>query len=153
MHVASARDNNPVWGSCRYYGVISEIWLLNYTIFEVPMFKCDWVDINHGSKVDELGFTLVQLDKIGPTNDPFILASQAKQVFYVQDQLDSKWHVVLFSPQKEYLHEEEDDGFNDYCVDHIDASQELPGDKFLAEIDPSDSFQVRKGVQGIWVEE
>ncbi|KAL6315678.1 hypothetical protein AAG906_005769 [Vitis piasezkii] len=42
---------------------------------------CDWVDSKNGVKVDELGFTLVDLSKIGHKSDPFILATQAQQVF------------------------------------------------------------------------
>lgn len=50
---------------------------------------------SNGLKVDEFGFTLVDLRRIGHKNDPFILASQAKQVFYVEDQVDRRWPIVL----------------------------------------------------------
>lgn len=64
-----------------YYRVITEIWQLDYNMFKIPVFKCDWVDNTKGIRVDELGFTLVELGGIGHRDDPFILASQAKQVF------------------------------------------------------------------------
>jgi len=38
---------------------------------------------------------LVDLKKIAYQNDPFIMAEQAKQVFYVQDPFDERWSVVL----------------------------------------------------------
>ena len=42
-----------------------------------------------------MGFTLVDLEKVAYNNDPFIMAAQARQVFYVQDPCDSRWSVVL----------------------------------------------------------
>ena len=65
--------------------------LLGYYFLKYPLFKCDWIDLhkNNGMKVDELGFTMVNmkrcLSKDRVQYDPFILESQAKQVFYVQD--------------------------------------------------------------------
>lgn len=90
MQISTAKDKHPIIGNVVFYGVITEIWELDYCKFKIPMFKCDWVDSRNGVKVDELGFTLVDLNRIGHTSDPFILASQAKQVFYVQDQLDNR---------------------------------------------------------------
>ena len=42
-----------------------------------------------------MGFTLVDLQKIGYKDEPFILAAQARQVFYVEDPSDARWSVVL----------------------------------------------------------
>ncbi|GKC28122.1 putative transposase-associated domain-containing protein, partial [Tanacetum coccineum] len=76
-----------------YYGVLQEIWVLDYYFRQIPLFKCDWV--NHkasGVKHDKyLGYTLVDLNSLGHKGDPFILASQARQVFYVKDQLDKRY--------------------------------------------------------------
>ncbi|GKC00673.1 putative reverse transcriptase domain-containing protein [Tanacetum coccineum] len=63
-----------------YYGVLQEIWVLDYHFRQIPLFKCDWV--NHragGVKRDTtLGYTLVDLNNLGHKVDPFILASQAR---------------------------------------------------------------------------
>jgi len=67
--------------SISYYGVIEEIWEVDYIKFRVHVFKCKWVDINIGVHVDELGFTLVDLKKVSYKENPFIMAYQAKQVF------------------------------------------------------------------------
>ncbi|GJV08963.1 hypothetical protein Tco_1346619 [Tanacetum coccineum] len=43
-----------------YYGVLQEIWVLDYRFRKIPLFKYDWV--NHragGMKLDNLGYTLV----------------------------------------------------------------------------------------------
>ena len=42
-----------------------------------------------------MGFTLVDPQKVGYKDEPFIMATQARQVFYVQDPCDSRWPVVL----------------------------------------------------------
>ena len=42
-----------------------------------------------------MGFTLVDLNKVAYKDEPFIMAEQARQVFYVQDSCDSRLSVVL----------------------------------------------------------
>nr|GEV09046.1 hypothetical protein [Tanacetum cinerariifolium] len=86
-----------------YYGVLQEIWVLDYCFRQIPLFKCDWV--NHragGVKRDNLGYTLVELNNLGHKVDPFILASQARQVFYVKDHIDTKLAIVFKTPLKNY---------------------------------------------------
>ncbi|VVA36156.1 PREDICTED: transposase, partial [Prunus dulcis] len=57
MQVASAKDKNPILSNMGFYGVIQEIWDLDYQKFTIPVFRCDWID-SSGLVVDELGFTL-----------------------------------------------------------------------------------------------
>ncbi|RVW43644.1 hypothetical protein CK203_097059 [Vitis vinifera] len=61
-----------------------------------------------------------------PVFDPFILASQAKQVFYVQDQLDPRWSVVLSTPQKDFLDMEGGEDFVDNSIEHHPFIGALP---------------------------
>src|SRR3954469_16810795 len=71
-----------------YYGYIDEIWELDYgPTFKVPLFRCSWVNMNvDGIKVDQLyGMTTVDLKNLGHTDDPFVLAKDVAQVFYVKD--------------------------------------------------------------------
>ncbi|GJW26314.1 putative transposon, En/Spm-like protein [Tanacetum coccineum] len=61
--------------------------------------------VNHragGVKRYNLGYTLVDLNNLGHKVDPFILASQARQVFYVKDQIDKKLSIVFKTPPKNY---------------------------------------------------
>ena len=78
-----------------YFGVIEEIWELDYSEFRVPVFKCQWVNRNTDVNQGEMGFTLVDLHKVSYKDKPFIMAEQARHVFYVQDPCDSRWSVVL----------------------------------------------------------
>ncbi|XP_015694618.1 uncharacterized protein LOC102699601 [Oryza brachyantha] len=72
-------------GSNICYGRIQQIWELNYVNFKVSLFRCTWVNIRTGVKVDKEGFTLIDLAKIGYVDEPFVLAKQVQQIFYVQD--------------------------------------------------------------------
>ena len=64
-----------------YYGWIEEIWELDYFVFRIPIFKCNWIDNEKGGVTkDRDGFIIVDHKRLGYRHDPFILASQAKQV-------------------------------------------------------------------------
>ena len=69
MQISSAKDKNPIFGELYFYGVIFEIWDLCYTMFRITIFKCDWVNNNNDIKVDELGFTLIDLTKVAYKSD------------------------------------------------------------------------------------
>ncbi|KAA0033158.1 transposase [Cucumis melo var. makuwa] len=113
MQVSSSKDKNPVIRDMSFYGVIQEIWELNYNTFNVPVFKYDWVQNSGGVRIDELGYTLVDLNRVGHKSDSFILASQAKQVFYVEHPSDVTWSVVLTPPQREFEDRYNDDELDD----------------------------------------
>ncbi|XP_058207722.1 uncharacterized protein LOC131320847 [Rhododendron vialii] len=98
---ASSRDKRPVTGEVIFYGVLRDIIELRYSNdFKFVLFKCDWVDNNVGTRQDEFKFTLVNFRHLlyrhnRTSDEPFILASQAQQVWYVQDPIDEDWHVVV----------------------------------------------------------
>jgi hypothetical protein len=83
-----------------YYGVIEEIWELDYKDFKIALFRCKWFDVGHGVRVDESGFTLVDFGRFGHEDDPFIFATQVKQIFYIRDPADSRWSIVLQSKRQ-----------------------------------------------------
>lgn len=94
LHVSSAKDKNAKHGFMNYYGYIEEIWDLNYSGLRIPVFKCKWAD-NKFVKVDKEGITTVDFRRLGYSNDSFILASQAIQVFYVSDPANSQLSLVV----------------------------------------------------------
>lgn len=98
---SSAKDTSQIVQKISYYGVIRDIILLDYHTFRVPLFDCQWANITNGVKVED-GFTLVNLHE-GHSQfekDPYILASQAKQVFYSKENDMSSWYVVLKAPPR-----------------------------------------------------
>jgi len=82
---ASARDQNPIDGEVIYYGAIQDIIEVDYyNCFSVVLFRCDWFH----NEIDEYGLTRVYFNKSRSTDDPFVLASQVHQVFYVADPIE-----------------------------------------------------------------
>src|SRR3954464_7550425 len=69
-----------------YYGYIEDIWELDYgPNFKVPLFRCKWVNLT-GVKVDpQYGMTTVDVNNLGYREEPFVLANDVAQVFYVKD--------------------------------------------------------------------
>ncbi|XP_068329751.1 uncharacterized protein [Pyrus communis] len=103
------RDRNPVTGLVDYYGVLTDVFEIKYHMERtVVLFKCNWFDgtsrnTGEGVKSDRYGFRLVNFNKISSTSDPFILASQALQVFYVQDPTDIEWHVAIKTRPRDFF--------------------------------------------------
>lgn len=116
---SSAKDTRPIDAKQSYYGVIQEIWELDYVDFTIPLFRCTWADNRRGQKRDELfGFTLVDSSRYTDSEEPFILASQAKQIFYIKDNIDPQWRVVVQGKRKivgveDVVDEEEYDKLDD----------------------------------------
>ncbi|XP_065856508.1 uncharacterized protein [Euphorbia lathyris] len=93
---ASARDKTLIEKRRSYYGFIDSIFELDYVEFKIALLQCKWVDSSRGIQNDEHGFlTLVNFNRLGHHGDPFILASQAKQVFYMVDPVDPQLSIVL----------------------------------------------------------
>ena len=95
-HFSSSRDKNPKLATTTYYGVIEEIWEIIYAPhFKVPIFKCKWVHSNAVVIERQSGMISVDLNRVGYKDEPFILASHAKQVFYVSDPTNVKLSIAL----------------------------------------------------------
>nr|GEW96166.1 helitron helicase-like domain-containing protein [Tanacetum cinerariifolium] len=54
-----------------YYGVLEEIWVLDYRFRQIPLFKYDWVNYKAGGVKHDpnLGYTLVDLNSLGHKDD------------------------------------------------------------------------------------
>nr|AAP12940.1 transposon protein, putative, CACTA, En/Spm sub-class [Oryza sativa Japonica Group]ABF96438.1 transposon protein, putative, CACTA, En/Spm sub-class [Oryza sativa Japonica Group] len=69
-----------------YYGAIEDIWELDYGPLKVPPFRCQWVRLTGGGvTIDDSGMTMVDLNKVGYSDEPFVLSNDVTQVFYVKD--------------------------------------------------------------------
>ncbi|XP_074283166.1 uncharacterized protein LOC141607711 [Silene latifolia] len=146
MYFAISKDKNPILSKMHYYGVIEEIWELNYWEFESPIFGCKWIESNNGVHKDELGFTLVNLGKVGHKEDPFILATQAKQVFYVTDSVDKNWSVVLSVRGRRAM----DTCDEDVVFEGFD--QQLPRFEDVDILKPSSLYTRDDHSEGIWID-
>jgi hypothetical protein len=81
-----------------YYGELKNIFELCYPgRNRVYLFECDWWDTGSDTQGirKEQGFTIVNTSRKWYESDPFILASQAAQVFYLSDpKLGGSWKVA-----------------------------------------------------------
>ncbi|XP_065860347.1 uncharacterized protein [Euphorbia lathyris] len=71
-----------------FYGILQEIIELDYLYGKrVYMFKCDWWDVsdNRNGIRDDGKLVSVNIGRKWYADQPFILASQAEQVFYIDD--------------------------------------------------------------------
>ncbi|XP_019226960.1 PREDICTED: uncharacterized protein LOC109208324 isoform X2 [Nicotiana attenuata] len=100
--IASGADGNLRQADLPYYGKLEDIIELNYYRFRVTLFKCKWADTtrNRGFRKDAWGFPSVnfsQLIHIGDReeHDPYIEASQAQMVYYVDDEVNKGWSTVV----------------------------------------------------------
>lgn len=89
-----------------FYGMLQDIFEVQYLgdNKKTLIFECDWykVDDVRGLQVDkECGIISVNFSKKWYQDQPYILASQANQVFYVPDiKLGTNWYIVQsFSPR------------------------------------------------------
>lgn len=136
-------NDNILWSDSRNN-------VIGLLLVQYPLFKCDWIDVHkkNGMKVDEIGFTMVNLkrclSKDRLQDDPFILASQTKQVFYVQDPVENDWCVVLTCPLKGSRN------FNRYDLEYAD----FEGTKCKEDEAVGDGGMdyVRQDCEGTWLD-
>ncbi|CAL2257854.1 unnamed protein product [Prunus armeniaca] len=153
MQVASAKDKNPIVSNMGFYGVIQEIWDLDYQKFRIPILRCDWIDNTSGHVVDELGFTLVDLSKIGHRNDQFVMASQVKQVFYVDNLMHRGWSVMLSMPNREYNDVIGDDVLGDTRIECEPFTRGIPNADTLDDlVGELGNEKIRDGCEDIWID-
>jgi hypothetical protein len=88
-------DAYNVTGEDIYYGQIQEIWEFDFHGFKIPLFHCNWVDAIKGVVKDKYGFISVDLNHQGYKSEPFVLAKQVAQVFYVLNTTNKRLKVVI----------------------------------------------------------
>lgn len=145
---SSAKDTRQMADIVSFYGVIKEILMLDYHMFQIPVFRCIWANKGNGVK-EEDGFTLVNLhmNQSAYLNDPFILASQAKQVFFSREDDSSPWYVCMRAPPRGYHELETVEEFvsGPLSVQPIEDLGDQSSD--------DESFCVRSDCEGVIVEE
>lgn len=140
---ASRSDNNPIIGDVTYYGVLKDIIELDYLEDKkVVLFNCDWVSTGRAVKQDENGFTLVNFSRAQQHSEPFILASQAQQVFYIEDPIEKGWRVVVKTKTRDSF---DMDPILSLDVDSIHASSLND----THQSDENEHIWIREDVEGI----
>lgn len=113
---ASSKDQNPNVGDVDYYGSIEEILEIDYWgDFTVVLFRCCWY---HAEK-DLYDLTRVNFNRLVQKADPYVLASQVQQVFYIEDPTDKMYHNVIKRLPKDWCDVEGENGNEDDFIDPI----------------------------------
>jgi hypothetical protein len=90
----------------KYYGIIKNIVEYNFAgnkNFKIVFFNCDWFDPNHGTRENEFGMVEVKYTHQLHGCDPFVLAQQVEQVYYVSypcEKLSVWWVVYRVNPRE-----------------------------------------------------
>ena len=84
----------------KYYERLTDILEVDYLgSYKVVVYRCDWVDIVTGIEYSG-SRTRVSFSKLIHTgrfltDEPFVISSQATQVFYVKDKSKNGWNYVV----------------------------------------------------------
>ncbi|GJX91152.1 hypothetical protein Tco_0344478 [Tanacetum coccineum] len=123
-----------------YYGQLQEILEFKYLLFKVALFRVKWFDTsNKGRKVKKLilrnNMTQIDCSREAFKDDQYILVTQVKQVFYLEDKTKPHWKVVEHVNHKKFS----DGGVivveDDPDIIHFDNSSDLPLSTSLNDLD------------------
>ncbi|KAL5752710.1 hypothetical protein ACOSP7_022907 [Xanthoceras sorbifolium] len=98
----SAKNKNPVVGDISYFEHLVDIinWIimvggkLHFSIV-IRLIQNQQMNKEERVRLHTCQFYLLKIE------EPFILASQAIQVFYVEDPIETDWHAVVFTKPRD----------------------------------------------------
>lgn len=105
-------NDNSLVADLSYHGVVDNVYEVCYGhSLKFPMFLCKWFD---GLKVDDFGLMSVRTSHAKYGKEPFIMAEQARQCFYVQDPVESSISFVLKRPPREIFDVDDENSVDVY---------------------------------------
>ena len=140
-----------------YYGVLHSVVELEYGEgMKVHLFKCIWFDTTprRGMQTDQYGITSVDSSTSWYEDDPFVLATWVKQVFYLDDLAKgAPWKVInmfqhrnIFRASTLGVAEENEEGVRAYQEPNAIG---IPDTSFIRECTP---LRVRRVVEPLLVD-
>lgn len=121
---ASSKDKNPLVGNVNYYGAIEEILEVDYWgEFSVVLFKCCW----YQEEKDLYGLTRVNFNRLCQKSDPYVMASQVQQVFYIEDPTEKMIFNVIKKLPRDWCDAESENANEDQDVPdlHVENEKEV----------------------------
>lgn len=125
---------NPRGGM--FYGQLEEIIELEYIPFKVVLFKVKWFDTNNDGRIKRCthrnNITQIMTDRVSFESEPYILATQATQVFYLDfpgkrgnfKAVQDSYHRKIWNPDIIVV-EDNQDVVHDNTSSHVTLSAEL----------------------------
>ncbi|KAL6547278.1 hypothetical protein OROMI_022999 [Orobanche minor] len=127
-----------------FFGILTDIIHLDYVKGRhITVFKCEWFDLGTKKRIGiqkEGNITSIRVTGKWYENEPFIMADQARQVFYINDpKLGGEWRVVQpFQHRHIYDVDEMQDGAEN--IDEIQVQEEIYQEDHI-----DDAFDVSLG--------
>ncbi|GKA95179.1 hypothetical protein Tco_0817217 [Tanacetum coccineum] len=124
-----------------YYGQLQEIIEFKYLLFKVALFRVKWFDTsNKERKVKKLvlrnNMTQIDCSREAFKDDQYILVTQVKQVFYLEDKTKPHWKVVEHVNHKKFSDEGVIVVEDDPDIIHFDNSSDLPLSTTVVDVPP-----------------
>jgi hypothetical protein len=120
----------------KYYGVIKNIikhMFARNKNLKIVFFGCDWFDPYHGTQENNFGMVEVKHARQPCGCDPFVLAHQVEQVYYMPypcEKLSAWWVVYRVNP-RERLHMFDDSGYHENQVSDGELDEVYQDDELL----------------------
>ncbi|CAA7054529.1 unnamed protein product [Microthlaspi erraticum] len=124
-------------------------------MFRVVLFKCQWADTRdvRGCKKDDLGHTMVIFSHLihtgnGEEDEPYVLASQARLVYYVEDPKEKGWCVVVHVKPRDLYDmgdpnvSEEDDIMIEELPVHTVLCDNVPNIRLVRQLEDTENSQI-----------
>nr|GFB90371.1 hypothetical protein [Tanacetum cinerariifolium] len=136
FHNKDIKEESPDW----FGSQLQEILDFKYLLFKVVLFRVKWFETrNQGRKFKRLVLrnNMTQIDRRAESfkDDQYILVTQVKQVFYLEDKAKPYWRVVEHVNHKKFS----DGGVivaeDDPDIIHFDNSSNLPLSTSLNDLD------------------
>jgi hypothetical protein len=67
---------------------------------QIPIFNCEWLKHPQDVKMDDYGFTIINLRNVGHKDEHWVLTATVAQVFYILAIKDEKKHIVVSEKQQ-----------------------------------------------------
>ncbi|XP_060973950.1 uncharacterized protein LOC133039138 [Cannabis sativa] len=125
-----------------YYGTLEDVMMFTFCgVYSVTLFWCKWFNTNPQRKKTIIENNIISINVSGEwyKDDPFILATQAKQVFYLDDLLRGRhWKIVENVNHRQIWDIEEDEDDEDVVHDLSSSNFRLTVDIGELILQPAD---------------
>ena len=147
---------DEVSGERDFFGVLKEVLELEYDAPysggldpKVVVFRCDWFDVysdGKGVKRDKDGTVSVNVNRHLRTNEPFALASQVSQIYYVSSHNEPHWHFAIKTIPRNFYYFPVDDSDDSDTDDHENLQNNVGGSVVVDDNDDDDILGPRNDV-------
>jgi hypothetical protein len=147
-------------GNMDWYGVLRKIICLDFPgEKEIMLFQCAWFDVPAAStsksrryKKDKFGVIDIDMTRFRYSDEPYILSTQAEQVFYAPNPKKANWCSVLRVQPRNLFAMPEGEGIDQVCELDLDSVVVGVEDMVLEQQNEDVSTWSRSGIDGVTID-